>query len=140
MADYEIGYGKPPRSRRFKKGMSGNPKGRPRNKSTPLADYINKTLDTLIEYRQRGRIKVATAGELSLKALVDRAVRGDLVAAELALLVLDRAEHKDKARVNEILVSGWLPDFPGQTAREKTESGAKNSDGASEEWWRRSKS
>ncbi len=28
-ADYEVGYGKPPRHTRFKKGRSGNPRGRP---------------------------------------------------------------------------------------------------------------
>lgn len=27
--EYEVGYGKPPSASRFKKGMSGNPKGRP---------------------------------------------------------------------------------------------------------------
>jgi hypothetical protein len=27
--DYDIGYGKPPEGRRFKKGQSGNPSGRP---------------------------------------------------------------------------------------------------------------
>ena len=29
-ADYEVGYGKPPKHTRFKKGQSGNPKGRPK--------------------------------------------------------------------------------------------------------------
>ncbi len=28
--DDEVGYGKPPRHTRFKKGQSGNPSGRPR--------------------------------------------------------------------------------------------------------------
>jgi len=28
--DYEVGRGKPPRHSRYKKGQSGNPKGRPR--------------------------------------------------------------------------------------------------------------
>lgn len=28
--DYEVGYGKPPKHRRFKPGQSGNPRGRPR--------------------------------------------------------------------------------------------------------------
>jgi hypothetical protein len=27
---YEVGYGKPPKDTQFKKGSSGNPKGRPR--------------------------------------------------------------------------------------------------------------
>ncbi len=27
---YEVGYGKPPAASRFKKGQSGNPKGRPK--------------------------------------------------------------------------------------------------------------
>ncbi len=26
-ADYEVGYGKPPKNTQFKKGKSGNPKG-----------------------------------------------------------------------------------------------------------------
>jgi len=30
MSEYKIGYGKPPKSSQFKRGKSGNPKGRPR--------------------------------------------------------------------------------------------------------------
>ena len=29
-ASYDVGYGKPPASTRFKPGQSGNPKGRPK--------------------------------------------------------------------------------------------------------------
>ena len=29
-ADYVVGYGKPPKEAQFKKGMSGNPTGRPK--------------------------------------------------------------------------------------------------------------
>ncbi|WP_233493474.1 DUF5681 domain-containing protein, partial [Ruegeria atlantica] len=28
--EFEVGYGKPPKATRFKKGQSGNPKGRPK--------------------------------------------------------------------------------------------------------------
>ena len=28
--DYEVGFGKPPKSKQFRKGKSGNPKGRPK--------------------------------------------------------------------------------------------------------------
>ncbi len=67
MADYEIGYGKPPRSRSFQPGVSGNPRGRPKKKSSPLVETINKVLGAAIQYRVRGRKKVASALELSLK-------------------------------------------------------------------------
>ena len=30
MSDYEVGYGKPPKHARFKKGFAANPKGRPK--------------------------------------------------------------------------------------------------------------
>ena len=40
MANYEIGYGKPPASGRFRAGVSGNPKGRPKRKPSPLAERI----------------------------------------------------------------------------------------------------
>ena len=36
--DEEIGYGSPPGSTRWKKGQSGNPKGRPKSRSEFLAD------------------------------------------------------------------------------------------------------
>src|SRR5260370_31225451 len=43
--DYEVGYRKPPGHTRFKKGQSGNPKGRPagaKNLSTLLSEALNE--------------------------------------------------------------------------------------------------
>ncbi len=119
MADYEIGYGKPPRSRRFQQGVSGNPKGRPKKKSSPLAQTINKVLNAPIQYRVRGRTKVASARELSLKMLVDRAVSGDLEAAELVIKIRERAERHGDAGVERIAISDWMPDYAGQSGEEK---------------------
>ena len=42
--DYEVGYRKPPRQSQFRKGESGNPKGRPKKASSPVptgADSID---------------------------------------------------------------------------------------------------
>jgi hypothetical protein len=42
---FEAGYGKPPRHTRFKKGQSGNPRGRPKgskNLTTLLTEALNE--------------------------------------------------------------------------------------------------
>jgi hypothetical protein len=104
MASYGIGYGKPPPNGRFRPGVSGNPKGRPKRSPTPLAEIIRTVLNAPIEYRERGRTKVASYRELSLKMLVDKAISGDLDAAELALKILARAERYGDPGFDPILV------------------------------------
>ena len=36
--DYEVGYGKPPKDKQFKKGQSGNPKGRTKGTKNFISD------------------------------------------------------------------------------------------------------
>jgi hypothetical protein len=119
MADYDVGYGKPPISRRFAPGISGNSKGRPKRKPVPLAQTIDKVLNAPIEYRERGRTKVATAQELCLKMLVDRAVSGDLEASEIVLKIRERAERYGDAGLEQIANSDWMPDYAGQSGEQK---------------------
>jgi Family of unknown function (DUF5681) len=136
MADYEIGYGKPPKSKRFKAGVSGNPKGRPKRRLSPLVGILKNVFDGPIEYRDNGRRKVGTPLELALKMLVDRAVAGDLSAAELALQVRERAEHQGNFGIGQILVEGWLPDYPRQTAEQKSRDLSLRRDVDPTQWWR----
>ena len=138
MASYEIGYGKPPLSGRFPAGVSGNPKGRPKRKPTPFAERIKTVLNAPIKYRERGRTKVATYRELSLKVLVDRAISGDLAAAELALKILASGERYGDPGLDPILVENWIADYPGQTANQKTDDFAAGRDATPAEWWQSS--
>ena len=92
-------------------------------------------LNAPIEYRERGRTKVATYRELSLKMLVDRAISGDLDAAELVLKIRARAERYGDPGVDPILVENWIADYPGQTADQKTADFAAGRDATPAEWW-----
>ena len=114
MANYEIGYGKPPVSGRFRAGVSGNPKGRLKRKPSPLAEIIKTALNAPIEYRERGRTKVATYRELSLKMLVDKAIGGELDAAELA--------SQDPGSRRALRRSGPRPDFGRELDRRLSRS------------------
>lgn len=91
------------------------------NASLALAETIEKVLNAKIEYRERGQTRFASAQELSIKMLVDRAVSGDLEAAEIVLKIRERAERYGDAGVEQIEISDWLPDYPGQSGEQKAQ-------------------
>lgn len=57
--EYEVGKGKPPKSTQFKKGKSGNPKGRPKG-SFNLQTIVNKVLNEKVEIMMNGRKRTVT--------------------------------------------------------------------------------
>ncbi|CAO4155666.1 DUF5681 domain-containing protein [Methylorubrum extorquens] len=83
-ADYEVGYGRPPRATRFKPGQCGNPKGRPK-KPKNLNDAVERELDRIVVVREGGREKRLTKREVMSRQLVDASCRGQLGATRLLL-------------------------------------------------------
>jgi len=85
--DEPVGYGRPPRAHRFKKGVSGNPTGRPRvqfsrpEEHSILSRVISRKINIAIDGRTR-RVPIKEAIALQL---VDKAAKGDLGAIKVVM-------------------------------------------------------
>ena len=88
--NYKVGYKKPPLHSRFKKGRSGNPRGRPRgakNFSTVLNDALNQR----VVVTENGRRRKISKRELGIRQLVDKFAMAEVQATRLLLgLMLER--------------------------------------------------
>ena len=82
--DYEVGFGQPPRSTRFKLGQSGNPAGRPRGAKN-FATAIEQELQARVTVTENGRRRRISKREVIAKHLVNKAASGDLKAIPLLL-------------------------------------------------------
>jgi len=74
--DFEVGYGKPPRHTRFKKGQSGNPRGRPSG-SKNLKTLVREALKEPFIVSEDGRHRKITKRQAIVTQLVDRSATGD---------------------------------------------------------------
>ncbi len=81
-----VGYKEPPLHSRFKAGVSGNPKGRPKNRPS-LQCELN---DALAEPVTVGGRQTTKLGAI-VSAVVAKAVAGDLRAANTILSLCSRA-------------------------------------------------
>lgn len=92
-----VGYRSPPEATRFKKGVSGNPRGRPKG-SLNVATVLTRTLREKIVINENGRRRTVTKLEAALNQLVNKAAAGDLRALRhLTALALD-AEAQQNVR------------------------------------------
>lgn len=66
--DEFIGYKKPPSKSRFRKGMSGNPRGRPKG-SKNLATLMKRALSEKVAVHENGRRRMISKAELISKQL-----------------------------------------------------------------------
>ena len=83
---------------RFQKGVSGNLKGRPkgaRNRRTALESELGAT----IPVTENGKRKKISKWEAFLKQLVNKAIAGDLRAAQILLAFVTRYEGRGLTEV-----------------------------------------
>jgi len=90
--NYAIGYGKPPVGRRFRKGRSGNPRGR-RGKNT-LSALLVAALDEPVDVTSGGKRRRITKREAIVTQMVDKSAAADLRATKMLIDMLKEAEAK----------------------------------------------
>ena len=74
--DYEVGYGKPPKSGQFKKGKSGNPHGQS-NKRHDSKSLVDGMFSEFITITINGKPARVTMREAILKQMINKAAAGD---------------------------------------------------------------
>ena len=75
---YDVGYARPPKKFRFKRGKSGNPSGKRRKASAPdLKAQLQSALNKKVTIRSGKHQKVVSKGEAGIDQLVDQFAAGD---------------------------------------------------------------
>lgn len=98
-----VGYRNPPEHTQFKKGQSGNPKGRPKG-TLNMATVLARTLREKVVINENGKRKVVTKLEAAVKQLVNKSASGDLRALQqLGALVTSAEERAAQTPVDSSL-------------------------------------
>ena len=93
-SESSVGYGNPPGDTRFKKGVSGNPRGRPKG-SRNIASVFAKTLREKVVINEHGQRKSITKLEAAIKQLVNKAASGDHRSVQLIVSLSREAEARE---------------------------------------------
>ena len=89
--DYEVGYGKPPQNTRFKKGQSGNPRGRAPG-AKDLKTLLIDTLNEPVVVTENGGRRTISKRQAIVKQLVNQSAKGDWRAVKLLVDMLHETE------------------------------------------------
>ena len=89
---YDVGYGKPPKSGRFTKGMSGNPNGRLKGHKN-FASIVAEECRKPVRVNGPNGARTVTKLEAVIMQLGNKAAQGDLRAAREFLFLVERCEE-----------------------------------------------
>jgi hypothetical protein len=110
--NWKGGYGRPPSATRFKKGKSGNPKGRAKGKKN-LGTLFNDALHRTVEVRDGDRLRSMSKIEAALEVTLLKALKGDHrafakiieIASKLGVVELPPEKEEPITEVRQVIVN-----------------------------------
>jgi hypothetical protein len=92
-----VGYGKPPKTGRFKPGQSGNPNGRPKG-ARGLKQVVRAALDDEVDLVVGGQSIRKSKREVVVLKLIQKAASGDVRAIDSILNLDQKFDIAEEAR------------------------------------------
>lgn len=86
--DDDIGYGKPPKASQWKKGQSGNPKGRPKTRADHLKDAAAILSQPVTARTSEGKAVSLNGVEAAYLALCRKGLKGNATALISAIRLM----------------------------------------------------
>lgn len=104
-SEYDVGYRKPPKSTRFKKGESGNRKGRPKKKDHTFEDLVVKIGSEKRKILIGGQETSISSTEAIVRSLFAHANKGKKWAFEMLLdyLPINEVDEPDNPFAVELM-------------------------------------
>lgn len=117
--DYDVGRGKTPKHTRYKKGQSGNLKGRPKS-SKNKGSVVREVIERKVTIRENGKTRKVTVFEALVESMVSKALHGS-INEQIKLVQLIEKHAPEKLQDipeedREIVVRFVRPDGKGRPA------------------------
>lgn len=118
--DKRTGYGRPPKDKQFRKGQSGNPRGRPRGAKDPN-QIFRKVLDRQLTLTVNGEKRKMTIRKGLVLSVRELAKSGDPKAMKWVRRMMEHAHYAGPGAID-----GGSAEDPRKILIEKLEAIARN--------------
>jgi hypothetical protein len=95
----DVGYRRPPKATRFKKGRSGNPRGRPKGGSRNIGKVLLDVTRQKVSVTENGKTRQMPALEVAIRRLTNEAIQKDQSALKLLFSLMERYADLSEAIV-----------------------------------------